>query len=75
MVVQAQPGDVVAFHAHLLNRAHGGAPRLSCTIDYLPWPGLARPRGGRAMSRAGLRGMSLGRGEAIVAGLIPPAER
>ena len=43
VVVETEPGDVVAFHAHLLNRAQGGAPRLTWTIDYLPWPGLGRP--------------------------------
>jgi Phytanoyl-CoA dioxygenase (PhyH) len=43
VVVETEPGDVVAFHAHLMNRAQGGAPRLSWTIDYLPWPGLGRP--------------------------------
>lgn len=43
VVVDTEPGDVVAFHAHLLNRAQGGAPRLTWTIDYLPWPGLGRP--------------------------------
>jgi len=42
-VVETEPGDVVAFHAHLLNRAQGGTPRLSWTIDYLPWPGLGDP--------------------------------
>jgi Phytanoyl-CoA dioxygenase (PhyH) len=41
VVVETEPGDVVAFHAHLMNCAQGGAPRLSWTIDYLPWPGLA----------------------------------
>jgi hypothetical protein len=40
VVVQTEPGDVVAFHAHLRNCAQGGTPRLSWTIDYLPWPGL-----------------------------------
>jgi len=40
VVVETEPGDVVAFHAHLMNRAQGGTPRLSWTIDYLPWPGL-----------------------------------
>jgi hypothetical protein len=40
VVVETEPGDVVAFHAHLMNCAQGGAPRLSWTIDYLPWPGL-----------------------------------
>jgi hypothetical protein len=43
IVVGTEPGDVVAFHAHLRNRALGGAPRLTWTIDYLPWPGLAQP--------------------------------
>ena len=40
VVVETEPGDVVAFHAHLRNCARGGTPRLSWTIDYLPWPGL-----------------------------------
>lgn len=43
VVVETQPGDVVAFHAHLMNCARGGTPRLSWTIDYLPWPGLGDP--------------------------------
>lgn len=43
VVVEAQPGDVVAFHAHLMNCARGGTPRLSWTIGYLPWPGLGDP--------------------------------
>jgi hypothetical protein len=43
VAVETEPGDVVAFHAHLLNRAQGGAPRLTWTIDYLPWPGLGHP--------------------------------
>jgi hypothetical protein len=33
VVAETEPGDVVAFHAHLMNCAHGGAPRLSWTID------------------------------------------
>jgi hypothetical protein len=41
VVVETEPGDVVAFHAHLMNCAQGGLPRLSLTIDYLPWPGIA----------------------------------
>jgi hypothetical protein len=40
VVVETEPGDVVAFHAHLFNCAQGGAPRLTWTIDYLAWPGL-----------------------------------
>jgi hypothetical protein len=27
-----------------MTRAQGGTPRLSWTIDYLPWPGLGRRR-------------------------------
>jgi Phytanoyl-CoA dioxygenase (PhyH) len=54
VVVETEPGDVVAFHAHLMNCALGGTPRLSWTIDYLPWPGIADPDGMaavRAMAR------------------------
>jgi hypothetical protein len=43
VAVPTEPGDVVAFHAHLMNCARGGTPRLSWTIDYLLWPGLGRP--------------------------------
>jgi hypothetical protein len=43
VVVATEPGDVVAFHVHLANCVRGGAPRLSWTIDYLPWPGLGQP--------------------------------
>ena len=49
VVAETEPGDVVAFHAHLLNCARGGTPRLSWTIDYLPWPGLGRPDQMRAV--------------------------
>ena len=41
--VSTQPGDAVAFHAHLFNCAQGGTPRLTWTIDYLLWPGLSDP--------------------------------
>lgn len=41
VVIETEPGDVVAFHVHLRNCARGGTPRLSWTIDYLPWPGIA----------------------------------
>ena len=41
VVVETGPGDVVAFHAHLRTCNQGGTPRLSWTIDYLPWPGIA----------------------------------
>lgn len=38
---QSLIADVVAFHMHLMNCAQGGLPRLSWTIDYRPWPGIA----------------------------------
>ena len=41
VVVETQPGDAVAFHAHLFNCAQGGTPRLTWTIGYLLWPGLS----------------------------------
>jgi hypothetical protein len=41
VVIETEPGDVVAFSGHLMNCAQGGLPRLTWTIDYLPWPGLA----------------------------------
>ena len=43
VVVETEPGDAVAFHAHLFTCARGGTPRLTWTIDYLPWPGLGDP--------------------------------
>ena len=43
VVVETEPGDVVAFHAHLFSSARGGTPRLTWTIDYLLWPGLGDP--------------------------------
>lgn len=43
VVIETEPGDVVVFHAHLFNCVRGGAPRLTWTIDYLPWPGPGDP--------------------------------
>jgi hypothetical protein len=43
VVVETSPGDVVAVHEHLRQRAQGGTPRLSWTVSYFPWPGLGRP--------------------------------
>jgi hypothetical protein len=42
VVVGTEPGDVTAFHPHLMTCARGGAPRLTWSIDYLPWPGLGQ---------------------------------
>lgn len=41
VVIETDPGDVVALHLHLRMCARGGTPRLSWTIEYLPWPGVA----------------------------------
>ena len=41
VVVETEPGDMVAFHAHMMTCNQGGTPRLSWTIEYLPWPGIA----------------------------------
>jgi Phytanoyl-CoA dioxygenase (PhyH) len=43
VVVETEPGDVVAFHLHARTCNQGGTPRLSWTIEYLPWPGLTQP--------------------------------
>ncbi len=43
VVVETEPGDVVAFHGHLRTRNQGGTPRLTWTIAYMPWPGLRQP--------------------------------
>lgn len=40
VVIETEPGDLVAFHTHLMNRTAGGAPRLTWMIEYLPWPGI-----------------------------------
>ena len=54
VVVPTEPGDVVAFHTHLMSCAQGGTPRLSWTIDYLPWPGLGHPDEMEAVRRLAL---------------------
>jgi hypothetical protein len=43
VVVETEPGDVVAFHVHLMTCNQGGLPRLTWTIEYRPWPGLGDP--------------------------------
>jgi hypothetical protein len=43
IVVETEPGDVVAFHLHLRTCNQGGTPRLTWTVEYLPWPGLSAP--------------------------------
>ena len=41
VVIDTEPGDVVALHLHARMCTRGGTPRLSWTIEYLPWPGVA----------------------------------
>jgi hypothetical protein len=43
VVVPTEPGDVVAIHAHLMNCARGGTPRISWTVDYTRWPRITNP--------------------------------
>ena len=40
VALETQPGDVIAFDAHLFHGSVGGARRLAWTVEYLPWPGL-----------------------------------
>lgn len=40
VVLETEPGDVIAFDLHLLHSSAGGDKRLAWTIEYLPWPGL-----------------------------------
>jgi hypothetical protein len=40
IVIETDPGDVIAFDVHLYHASMGGYQRLAWTIDYLPWPGL-----------------------------------
>lgn len=41
VVLETDPGDVIAFDLHLFHSSVGGDKRLAWTIEYLPWPGLA----------------------------------
>ncbi len=43
VVVETEPGDVIAFDAHLFHSSAGGSTRLAWSIEYLPWPGLGDP--------------------------------
>lgn len=63
VVIETEPGDVVAFHSHLFTCAQGGAPRLTWTIEYLPWPGLGDPERMRLVRDLTLDAVDFGRGE------------
>jgi len=43
VVLETEPGDVIAFDVHLFHASAGGDKRLAWTIEYLPWPGLGDP--------------------------------
>jgi hypothetical protein len=63
IVIETEPGDVVIFHSHLYNRARGGTPRLTWTIEYLLWPGLGDSDQMRVVRDLTLDDIELGRGE------------
>lgn len=44
-VLPTEPGDVLAFDAHLLHRSVGGGNRLAWRTEYLGWPGLGDAEG------------------------------
>jgi len=41
VVLETEPGDVIAFNEHLWHSSAGGDRRLAWTVAYLPWPGIA----------------------------------
>lgn len=43
VVLDTEPGDVIAFDVHLFHSSAGGDKRLAWTIEYLAWPGIADP--------------------------------
>jgi hypothetical protein len=44
VVLETEPGDVIAFDPHLHHAStSGGRKRLAWKIEYLPWPGLGDP--------------------------------
>ena len=43
VVLETEPGDVIAFDLHLYHSSAGGDRRLAWTIEFLPWPGLSDP--------------------------------
>lgn len=48
-VLPTEPGDVLAFDAHLLHRSVGGTSRLAWRTEYLGWPGLGDADGMRVV--------------------------
>ena len=40
VVLETQPGDVIAFPGRLFHASEGGDRRMAWSIEYLPWPGL-----------------------------------
>lgn len=44
VVIETEPGDVIALDVHLFNSSRGGRDRLAWTIEYLPWPGITETK-------------------------------
>jgi hypothetical protein len=53
VVVETEPGDVIAFDAHLVHGSAGGDTRVAWTIEYLCWPGADRARLRAAVEESG----------------------
>ncbi len=44
VVLETEPGDIIAFDAHLAHRSAGGEKRLAWTIEYFSWAGNEQHR-------------------------------
>lgn len=53
VVVETEPGDVIAFDAHLIHSSAGGDKRVAWTIEYLCWPGTDSARLRAAVEESG----------------------
>lgn len=43
VVLETEPGDVIALDLHLYHSSAGGDKRLAWTVEYFAWPGLGDP--------------------------------
>ena len=43
VVLETEPGDVIAFDLFCYHSSLGGERRLAWSIEYVPWPGLGDP--------------------------------
>lgn len=53
VVLETEPGDVIAFDSHLVHGSAGGNKRVAWTIEYLCWPGTDRDRLRAAVEESG----------------------